>query len=224
VLGYFSITEITDPGAHEAYNAWHQLDHMPEQFTIDGISFGQRWVRSPRCRAAEAATGDRLATFHYMTLYLMRDEQVVPPFFALAEQLHAQDRFFGARRALLSGPFAVVGRWAAPRVAVSPGAVPFRPSNGIYVVVGPAVDGEGLVDHAGVAGCWQFADAEGERAITVAFVDGDPLAVAATVADVGLDAGPGGWGPERAGPPEWAGPLERVDAFRWDWFAPLMPQ
>ncbi len=75
VLGFFSFTEVTDPSAHEAYNAWHQLDHLPEQFTIDGISFGRRWVRSPRCRAAESATGSLLERFHYMTLYLLRDEQ-----------------------------------------------------------------------------------------------------------------------------------------------------
>ena len=61
----------------------------------------------------------------------------------LAERLHAEDRFFAARRALLSGPFPVVGRWAAPRVAVSPEAVPFRPAQGVHVVVGPAVDGRG---------------------------------------------------------------------------------
>jgi len=35
VLGFFSFTEVTDPSAHEAYNAWHQLDHLPEQFTIE---------------------------------------------------------------------------------------------------------------------------------------------------------------------------------------------
>ena len=146
VLGFFSFTEITDPSAHEAYNAWHQLDHLPEQFTVDGITFGQRWVRSPRCRAAEAAAGPLLDPFHYMTLYLMRDEGCLPPFFALAEHLRDEDRFFDPRRSLLSGPFEVVGRWAAPRVAVSAGAVPFRPSEGVYVVVGPPVEGEALVD------------------------------------------------------------------------------
>jgi len=219
VLGFFSFTEITDPSAHEAYNAWHQLDHLPEQFTIDGISFGQRWVRSPHCRAAEAVVVPELEPFHYMTLYLMRDEQVVPPFFALAERLRAVDRFFAARRALLSGPFEVVGRWAAPRVAVSPGAVPFRPAQGVYVVVGPEVDGAALVDHSGVAGVWQFADTAAGRTITVAFVDGDLWQVSAAIGaaerrdDVSGDASP-----------EWAGPLERVDAFRWDWFATLTPQ
>jgi hypothetical protein len=212
VLGFFSFTEVTDPSAHEAYNAWHQLDHLPEQFTIDGISFGRRWVRSPRCRSAEAATTAPLERFHYMTLYLLRDERVLPEFFALAERLRAKDRFFAARRALLSGPFAVVGRWAAPRVAVSPEAVPFRPAEGVHVVVGPRVDGAALVRHAGVAGVWQFADAERGRTITVAFVDGDLWRASA-----GLGAAGGA-------SPEWAGPLERVDAFRWDWFATLTPQ
>jgi hypothetical protein len=49
VLGFFSFTEITDPSAHRAYNEWHQFDHLPEQFTIERITFGQRWVCSPRC-------------------------------------------------------------------------------------------------------------------------------------------------------------------------------
>jgi hypothetical protein len=212
VLGFFSFTEVTDPSAHEAYNAWHQLDHLPEQFTIEGINFGQRWVRSPRCRAAESATGSLLDRFHYMTLYLLRDESLVPEFFALAKELAAKDRFFRARRALLSGPFTVVGRWAAPRVAVSPEAVPFRPVEGVHVVVGPPVDGQGLVDHPGVAGAWQFFDSEHDRTITVTFVDGDLWQASAA-----LKTGGG----ENA---EWAGPLERVDAFRWDWFATLTPQ
>ena len=212
MLGFFSFTEVTDPSAHEAYNAWHQLDHLPEQFTIDGISFGRRWVRSPRCRAAESATGTLLEPFHYLTLYLLRDEQVIPEFFALAERLRAADRFFAARRTLLSGPFAIVGRWAAPRVAVSPGAVPFRPARGVHVVVGPEVDGAELVDHHGVAGAWQFADPEHGRYITVAFVDGDLWQASAALGTAG------------AASPEWAGPLERVDAFRWDWFATLTPQ
>jgi hypothetical protein len=213
VLGFFSFTEVTDPSAHEAYNAWHQLDHLPEQFTIEGITFGQRWVRSPRCRDAEAATSELLDPFHYMTLYLMRDDACLPEFFDLAKRLHGVDRFFAARKALLSGPFEVVGRWAAPRVAVSGGAVPFRPSRGVYVVVGPAVDGAAMVDHPGVAGAWQFADADAGRTVTVAFVDGD-LWQAATSIESSYTGGAA---------PEWAGPLERVDAFRWDWFATLTP-
>ncbi len=215
MLGFFSFTEVTDPSAHEAYNAWHQLDHLPEQFTIEGIIFGQRWVRSPRCRAAEAATSSLLDRFHYMTLYLVRDEGVLPAFFALADRLRAEDRFFAARRALLSGPFEVAHRWAAPRVAVSAEAVPFRPSSGVYVVVGPPADGAAFVTLPGVAGAWEFADASQGRSVTVAFVDGDLWqasgALGSSVEGTGTSS-------------EWAGPLERVDAFRWDWFATLTPQ
>ncbi len=213
MLGFFSFTEITDPSAHEAYNAWHQLDHLPEQFTLDGVRFGERWVRSPRCRAAEAASGSELAPFHYMTLYLLHDRDVVPPFFALGQRLHDEDRFFAARRAVLSGPFDVVGSWAAPRVAVSAGAIPFRPSHGLYVVVGPPMDGAGVVEMPGIAGVWQFADET--RTLTVAFVDGDLWRVADSLGTAVRELG---------GAPEWAGPLERVDAFRWDWFATLTPQ
>jgi hypothetical protein len=215
VLGFFSFTEVTDPSAHEAYNAWHQLDHMPEQFTIEGITFGQRWVRSPRCRDAEAASGSLLEPFHYMTLYLMRDESLLPEFFALAKRLYAEDRFFAARRALLSGPFEIAGSWAAPRVAVSAGAVPFRPSNGVYVVVGPEVDGAATVAQPGVAGAWSFVDRDTGRHITVAFVDGDLWHAASALGAVAHPGSPA---------LEWAGPLERVDAFRWDWFATLTPQ
>ena len=213
MLGFFSFTEITDPSAHEAYNAWHQLDHLPEQFTLEGVRFGQRWVRSPRCRAAEAASGPQLGPFHYMTLYLLRDRDVVAPFFALGQRLYDEDRFFAARRAVLSGPFDVVGSWAAPRVAVSAGAIPFRPAEGVYAVVGPRIDGAALVDEHGVAGVWQFAD--GERSVTVAFVDGDLWRVAGALGTSLQSLGVA---------PEWAGPLERVDAFRWDWFATLTPQ
>jgi hypothetical protein len=210
VLGFFSFTEITDPGAHEAYNQWHVFDHQPEQFTIVGINFGERWVRSPRCRSVEIPAQPPLEGFHYMTLYLLRDESVIKPFFDLAKDLHAQDRFFRQRKALLSGPFEIEGRWAAPRVLVSPEAVPFRPSRGLYTVVGPALEAPPLVERDGVAGVWQFR--EDGRHVTVAFVDGDLWEVANDLGALARGAGPS---------VEWAGPLEPVDASGWDWFATL---
>ena len=53
-LGFFSFTEITDPSEHRSYNEWHQLDHMPEQYPLPGVVFGQRWVSTPACRRARA--------------------------------------------------------------------------------------------------------------------------------------------------------------------------
>ena len=188
VLGFFSFTEVTDPSAHEAYNAWHQLDHLPEQFTIDGISFGQRWVRSPRCRSAEAATGSLLERFHYMTLYLLRDEGVVPPFFALAERLCGRGPLLrGAARAAVGAlrrgrPLGRAPRGGVPRGRpLPPGA---RGSTWSWARPSTA---RRWWSHHGVAGAWQFADAERGRTITVAFVDGDLWQASAGLGAAGGD-------------------------------------
>jgi hypothetical protein len=225
VIGFFSFTEVTEPGAHRAYNEWHQFDHLPEQFSVPGIVFGQRWVCTPACREAGTEPSPLLAPCHYMTLYLMRDPEVLPPFFALAERLRREGRFFAARTSHLSGPFAVDGRWVAPGLTLSAAAVPFRPARGIYVVVGPEVDGEGMAAEAGVAGAWSFVDQH--RHITVAFVDGELLPTAATLGRWLRDRPEGGSGTPEApdGPAlEWAGPLEVIDANHYDWFDRLTPQ
>ncbi len=99
MIGFFSFTEVTASAQladaatdravrHHAYNEWHQLDHLPQQFALDGVRFGQRWVRTPECRAAEGAAPARpLDRCHYMTLYLLQDQSVLPKFAALAHQL-----------------------------------------------------------------------------------------------------------------------------------------
>jgi hypothetical protein len=217
VLGFFSFTEVTDPGAHEAYNAWHQLDHLPEQFSIDGISFGQRWVCSPPCVQQRIAVSPLLARCHYMTLYLLRDADVLPEFFALARRLQAAGRFFEQRRSHLRGAFEVVGQWSGRGTEVSPAVVPFRPSNGVYVVVGPALGDsrrDDVVAVPGVAGAWEFTQSPepgsaGGRRITVAFVDGHLATVSDRLGQLWAGGEPG---------LEWAGPLERVDVGDWGWF------
>ena len=232
MLGFFSFTEVTDPSRHGAYNEWHLLDHMPEQFSLDGVRFGRRWVCTPECQLARVAVSPLLARCHYMTLYLMRDAGVLPDFFALARRLRDEDRFFADRRAHLSGPFEVTGRWASTRVKVSEQVVPFRPAAGVYVVVGPsglvgpsgplgpagALDGAAMVTREGVAGAWSFAsDGPPAREVTVAFVDGDLASVAGDM---------GQWCLENGHATEWAGPLERIDADpdSWDWFDRLTPK
>jgi hypothetical protein len=222
--GFFSFTEITDPAQHGAYNAWHQLDHLPEQYQLAGVVHGQRWVSTPACRAARAVNGPGLDSVHYVTCYLMAEpiEQTLDDFFALGAELRRLDRFFEARHAHLTGPFRVTGAAAAPRVLVSAAAVPFRPSRGVYVVVeevtnsaaGPA---EALLADPGVAGVWTFTTnpdltsrrwSAGARRITVAWLDDEPLDVAARVAPA---AG------ERTGV-DLAGPFETITPWAWDWF------
>lgn len=235
-IGFFSFTEVTDPAEHRSYNEWHQLDHMPEQYPLQGVVYGQRWVSTPACRRARAFDSEALARVHYMTLYLMGEpvDSTLEEFQALGVRLRAQGRFHEHRRSHLSGPFAVAGMLAAPRVLVSPDAVPYRPNLGVYVVVRDGVEGAALADDPGallapalvgiegVAGVWTFATSEsfdrlawhpGAKTITVCYLDGDPLETASKLGRSVRDSiGPQGR------PALFAGPLETITPWRWDWF------
>ena len=233
-IGFFSFTEVTDPGAHRSYNEWHQLDHLPEQLPLEGIAWGQRWVCSPRCRRARSAAKAPLDRVHYLTMYLMTDpvEQTLVDFAALGAELHRLERFHEQRKSHLSGPFDVVTAHAAAHVHVSGAAVPYRPNEGVYVVVEEwgADDGEGalrarrdpaaLLALDGVAGVWSFAAAEsagrwkpGRRRVTVCFADGDPVVVAEG-AEALLRRAAGEAGSQVV----FAAPLEAITPWEWGWF------
>jgi hypothetical protein len=91
-------------------------------------------------------------------------------------------------------------------VLVSAEAVPYRPNKGIHVVVqtvdrpGPPI-GEWCAT-PGVAGAWTFAD--DTHRISVAWLDDEPLAVTLPPThDAGI---------------VFAGPLETITPWQWDWF------
>jgi len=234
-IGFFSFTEVTDPAEHRSYNEWHQLDHMPEQYLIPGVVFGQRWVSTPACRGARVADAAVLAPIHYITLYLMSEpvDTTLEEFRALGGRLHAEGRFHHHRRSRLSGPFALTGMVAARRVLVSADAVPYRPNLGVYVIVrqwaGPAAadDEDGrlagaLLDADGVAGVWTFSAGArfdphgwhpGDKTITVCYLDSEPLTVAP-----GLGASVRAAVDEERGAVMFAGPLETITPWHWDWF------
>ena len=239
-LGFFSLTRHSERGDDRPYLEWHQLDHMPEQYPLAGIVAGQRWVSTPACRAARRRDGELLGPIHYMTLYLMAEplQQTLQDFQALGQHLRAVGRFHEQRRARLSGPFDVTAMRAAPRVLVSDEAVAFRPNRGVYVVVreGPGTEGataadvgaggggvlaERLLEQKGVAGVWSFSAAErfaefgwraGRHAVTVCFLDEEPLSVADHLGDVvEVDESP-------TAPVVFAGPFETVTPWSWGWF------
>jgi hypothetical protein len=229
-VGFFSFTEITDPSEHRSYNEWHQLDHMPEQYPLSGMAFGQRWVSTPACRAARAVDGPLLAPVHYVTLYLMTEpvEPTLEEFHALGGRLREVGRFHEHRRARLSGPFDLADVAAAPRVTISAEAVAYRPNQGAYIVAEDlltpdaptGVDVEALLATDGVAGVWTFvSEAErrlvwrpGHRRITVCYLDEAPLEVSPSLAGVVRNRDPD------AGTVIHAGPLETIVPWQWDWF------
>ena len=240
-FGFFSFTEVTDPAEHHAYNEWHQLDHLPEQFPLPGIVYGQRWVSTPACRAARAVSETMLDPIHYLTCYLMAEpiEQTIEEFFDLGARLHELDRFHRHRRAHLTGPFRIHNSLAAPRVLVSAAAVPFRAHRGLYVVVEEPRESDGfaeverelvaehesaMLDVVGVAGVWTFATpidmtsrrwSPGARRITVCWLDDDPLAVAARLAPIEVDHRERFDSISRV---IFAGPFETITPWEWDWF------
>jgi hypothetical protein len=213
-VGFFSFTEITDAAGHRAYNEWHMFDHMPEQFPLPGVVFGQRWVLTPERRAAARLTSpfDRI---HYVTLYLLADPvaDTLDEFFALGAELHAAPgRWFDARRSHVAGPWRLDAIASAPRVAIRAEAIPARPHRALRVVVGQAAPVETLCATPGVAGAWRFTPdpvlASRRRGgvdepITLAWIDGES---AESDVESDLEA------------VRCSAILEPITPWQWDWF------
>ena len=203
------------------------LDHMPEQFPLRGVVYGQRWVSTPACRAARVVDGELLAPIHYVTLYLMTDpiDETLDEFMALGRR-SARGRPVprAPNRAHLSGPFSRRRRRGrAARAGLRRGgAVPPEPRR-LRRRRGRAGRGRrGLawrcVDVPGVAGVWTFATGERLRGRTVE----DRASAASRCA--GSTTIPSPWrvrsGPSTPETRAWSSPdrSRRWCPDEWDWF------
>jgi hypothetical protein len=234
-LSVLSMAEGSPAGEDAAYLEWHLLDHLPEQYQLDGMRYGQRWASTPACRAARAAESDRFAPVAHVTQYLMGDpaDGVVDRFLDLGAQLAAAGRYSVRLPSVLLGAFVPTGASAAARVSISPEVVPFRPNTGLYLVLEeppadgtPAADGDwlagghlpALVEVDGVAGAWWFTPAQirpdrldaGGLSLTALYLDGDPVEVARALVDP-LRARWDQWGIA----PALAAPFVAVRAWSW---------
>jgi len=199
-VGFFSFTEVMD-GQHRGYNEWHLLDHMPEQFKLEGLHWGQRWVATPELIERRLFSQGDLAASQYVTLYLITEPvaKALEEFDSLGRTRYAEGRFFKARRSHLSGPFTLRKTYAAPRMAIDADAIPYRPNRGVFVTAQDRAEAstEAALDEArqwydqvhipdllsvrGVAGCWWFeATPDGpnprERTIRLYWLDEAPNA------------------------------------------------
>jgi hypothetical protein len=226
-VGFFSFTEVPAP-AHAGYNAWHQLDHLPEQYRIPGIAHGERWVAAPDCVAARIVDDETLGRAQYVTLYLLGQplDATIDAFGALARELAEEDRFFADRTALLAGGWRLSQTATSPRLPISPHVIPWRPAQGVFVLVesgGPDPGFGALLDVEGVAGGWTFVpDPALTRSwwvmqpyrITVLWLDADPVVTTAALEPALRDH----WS-HRAPRPVFAGPYRTITPGDWDWFA-----
>ncbi len=246
---FLTLTHLNDSSRHAEYNAWHQLDHLPENLLLPGVSWGQRWVRTPACAAVSHTPDASLASAQYAVMYAFRS----PADIAVQEwtALNRRAIWWGrrpelgwtARRPL--GFFEAVKAYAAPRILISPDAVPHRPHLGVHLTVSRVTDPESpaaerlmreydrdrvprLLDLDGVAGVltYRYGDDAGAFGssgtadgtgllLRLAYLDADPVATAGTLADA---------------VPEWvlgagdgeevllSSPFAAITPWQWDWF------
>lgn len=186
-------------GRDGAYLEWHVRDHLPEQYRLAGLRLGQRWVSTPACRAARTASVAPFDAVDHIVQYLFAEpvDRGLEQFFGLGAALR------GAGRMPIALPRVQVGGWkldrsmAARRVLVGAAVLPWLPATGIHVVL-ERLDGrpgaetahwlEAVVDTPGVAGAWSYVGmASSHRrlestdglAMTVCYLDGPPIEVAA---------------------------------------------
>ena len=241
-VGFFSLSRRSPSGDDRPYLAWHQLDHMPEQYQLPGLVLGQRWAATAACRASRAAGAGEWAEVEHVVCYLMGRpvDETVDEFLALGRQLAEQGRFSSALPSTYRGALRLLGTRAAERVLVSPEVVPFRPHRGIYLIVDSPVDGAAqdarlqrlhtdmlpsLVSVPGVAGAWSFATTPtirrplftpGDLRITVCYLDDDPAAVGDGLAPVvGRH-----WEGDAAAHLLLAAPFESLVTVDWQRFGP----
>ncbi|MDF1604722.1 hypothetical protein [Nocardioides sp. YIM 152315] len=227
-LAFFSFPEVVDPERHRDYNAWHQLDHLPENRALPGVVHGERWVRTPACRAASVGPADpTLDATQYVAMYWFAPapggsaDAHVEEWRALGESTRQEGRRpeldWTVRR--FTDFFRPETGVVAPEALVSVGALPFRPHRGVVIDVGRVVD-PGVPAPPpelapGVAGAWTFtggrdrdAPPHGRLRITLHYCESDPLEV---VEAMGAPAAPGV-------EPLLRTPLLPVVPWEWDWF------
>jgi hypothetical protein len=243
---FFSFTSIPDPADHPAYNAWHQLDHRPENLALPGVIGGERWVHTPACAAVSTASAE-LAELHYVNMYWFAApaERSVRAWEELAErsfQWGRRDDVHLARRLLMDHVRPVHGT-VAPGVRLTPAALAFRPNRGIVLSVSRFAEPRSATAERryrwwqdeyvpaqlardGVTGCWTFA-AESNFAVHADLAAGSPAA-STRFAVFYADGDP----VELAAQfdriddaPEveslvFHGPLLAILPWHWDWFDP----
>ncbi len=235
-VGFFSLTRHSKTGDDRPYLEWHQLDHMPEQYQLPGLVAGQRWGSTPSCRAARAVESGDWSLVEHVVCYLMGNpvDETIDEFLTLGRHLAELGRFSHSMPAQYAGALRLLEAHASPRVLVSDEVVPFRPHQGIYLIVEEPTDRTAqdaylqrrhtellpeLVSVPGVAGAWTFATSsairrpsftEGAYRMTLCYLDDEPAAVGERLQP--LMARVSATEPVRL---VLAAPFESV--VRWDW-------
>ena len=195
-----SMSARSETGQDADYIKWHQFDHAPEQFRIDGVRNSQRWVSTPACRAARRAQAAPFDRVDHVAQYLFAEPvpETVRAFMALGPALTAAGRQPLSVPRVQSGAFDVVDKRVNPRSTLGSSVLPWWPAGGVYLTIEPAAaDGAEraaqadalarLVAIEGVAGAWRYVGAHRdlaplacrrEQSVVVFYLYDDPVSVA----------------------------------------------
>lgn len=128
-----------ESGRHQEYNAWHQLDHRPENLALEGVMAGERWVRTPECAAAYPVADPILAGTHYVNSYWFRAPvaEAFASWQSLAERSFQEGRRPDVRLATrpMMGTFTPTTACVSPGALVSPPAMLHRPVRGVILSI-----------------------------------------------------------------------------------------
>ena len=240
-VGFFSLSHRSETGDDRPYLQWHQLDHMPEQYQLPGLILGQRWASTRACRAVRAAEVDGWSQVEHVVCYLMGNpvDETIDEFLTLGRHLAELGRFSSTLPSQYRGGLRLLEAHAAPQALISQAVVPFRPHQGIYLIVEELTDRSGqdaflqrmhveilpeLVAVPGVAGVWTFATTpairramftDGDYRMTVCYLDDHPATVGERLAPL-IDRA---WASAPV-PPLLAAPFESMMIWDWDRFGP----
>jgi hypothetical protein len=187
-MAFISLSAREPDGRDADYIAWHSLDHRPEQYRLAGLRNSLRLVSTPACRAVRAANDARYDAVDHVMTYLFSDPTALTGFNDLGAALHEGGRMPLRLPTVEFMTAELAGRVAAPSAVAGADVIPWRPAQGVYLLVemGDAAP-DALVDIPGVAGIWWFrgavapapysTDARGMQ-ITYCYLDHDPVATA----------------------------------------------
>ena len=224
VAAVVSMSARHPDGRDAEYLEWHGLDHLPEQLRLDGIRAGTRWVSTPACRAARAASVGPYDEVDHVVAYLLAEPvaSTLAHFFALGAALREAGRMPVRLPPVELAGWELGSMAAAEASLVGADVLPWRPMRGAYLLLeqGPPASVEPLLDVPGVAGAWTYdgsaqlherlAPVAGRR-LTTLFLDGDPAAVGSALTPALSDR----WASAEV-VPHLAAPFASVVPFAWD--------
>lgn len=226
---FVSLSARHPEGRDAEYLAWHTLDHRAEQHRLPEVRGSLRFVSTPGCRSARAASDPRYEATDHAMVYLFTDQGAMGSFYGLGEELFKAGRMPHRLPAVEGDLYTVIGKFAAQRAVVGADVLPWCPALGAYLLIELGVAAaDRLVDIEGVAGVWwavsdpersmgydwfltPTSPDEGPKQVSLCFIDGDPIDVARRLQSILEDR----WAEETV-TPLLAAPFFAVIPYEWD--------